>query len=251
MLLTLGVLAGVQPALADLQPGDIVIVRLQREEDSSGSFTWLALRDFTEDEVVSFTDSSWGASMIEGERMGWRITEPTGGAFAPGGISAGAIGEVQVAAGLVDRDQMFLYEGLGPTGPGQVTSQDEVSFAWAMTWGGPWETTGGVNASVSYEPDQVRHLGASVALGSGAHWYYSGPLSGSTEALLAQIRNPDNWALSESGGDWQAVRGGTFDVNPVPVPEPSQLALLAGAAAAAAVYRRNRRRREIALIPRP
>lgn len=230
--------------------GDIVVIRVNNGGDGgTESFTWLALNDLESPQIL-WTDSSWGHVLTDGVRSGWQYLEESnhhGTAWLPSGtILAGTTGEVTFDTGLTASDQIFFYTGREPTHY-DVARNEHVDFLFGMTFGEPWLTSGSTSNSKSYEPEQIRNLGVSVALGPGTHWYYTGPTSGTATAILAEIRNPENWTVSDDNSkhSWAEISGADFQIGLVP--EPADFALAAGIGGLLIALRQRQRSKSVNL----
>ncbi len=228
---------------AEVQPGDIAVVRIHADADwDKDGFTWIALRDFEAGEL-KWIDNGWGKTIVDGKATDWYYKEGTEvNIFLEGPVAAGTMGDVYFGRPYPDwGDQLFLYTGRGPSV--NVRTEEDAGFVWGLQYGEPWMTDGRVTENTqSHEPETLKTLGLTVALGAGAHWYYSGTTTGTVEQLLSEIRNPDNWSLADpEGSTWNDLRSETFTILATPVPEPSTYALCAALACLGAVLIRSRR----------
>lgn len=236
-ILSLAALLAGPVAEADVAPGAIVVIRVNSQTPYD-SFTWLALQDIQAGDTIRWTDSSWGAIPSDEGRYGWNPGETANFVLAEGFIPAGTMGDVVTGAMLADRDQLFFYTGSGPGARPSAGSEADVGFVWGMTWGGDWLDSGAVLNSASYAPVGLTNLGMAMALDVGTHWYYQGPLTGSTQELFDLIRNPDNWGTTASTGTtWAEVVAAEASST---VPEPATAAAVAALAVLAATIRRDR-----------
>lgn len=231
-------------AKADIQPGDVVVVRIHTNTDGAADgFTWLALRDINAG-VLKWTDAGWGRQYADDIPYDWwRNEDFVSNAFLEGPVAAGAMGEVFFNRPFPDYgDQLFLYSGFGPQ-HSRMVSNEEAGFVWGLQYGEDWLQYGKVakDNRGSHEPHTLKTLGMSVALGEGSHWYYSGSTTGTVEQLLSRIRNPDNWSLADPAGTtWNDVRAEHFVIA---VPEPSAIALGAGLTCLGIVLATHKRRK--------
>lgn len=247
----LPLLALVTTSDAAVSAGSIAITGFTSDYDD---FTWVALRDIAEGEVLYFADTSYKAGGF------FNINEGIVQFVAPtGGVSAGTFTHVRTASlgsGYTELMSSNTYSdgsGLSISGSGDqlvVFQDDDLSDATnfspifaASSADITWDDynsngttsliypglTDGVNAVTLGEANDVEH----------DYIYYTGPSTGSAETLLGEIADNTNW----TGGS-NSLSDVNFLINNTPtsftvIPEPSTSSLL-GLAGAVLIFRRKK-----------
>lgn len=211
-------LAGLWACAAPAQrAGDVAIIAYSTTSDE---FAWVALRPLPANTTIQFTDSSvragwlhWdehlGRSVAPGP-LSWRCTTPLpAGAVVTWSGTNGPCWNVGTSHGgkltlSVDGDQLVAYVG-------SVVTNAAGSDPW---WGDPAGATmlyalnfanpgwGGVTSATATRsdvpPGVCTSLNTAVHVGSRDNGYYSGPRTGTVEALLAAIAMTGNWTTANS-----------------------------------------------------
>ncbi|CAN1567177.1 YhcR_OBF_like domain containing protein [Rhabdaerophilaceae bacterium] len=183
-----------------LTAGDIAIVAMNA--DANKTFSFVALVNIAAGEVIKFTDNGWTSANAFRSNEGiisW--TAPAGGLTAgtvvtidtttPGtaAATAGTATELNDVNFSTSGDQVLAYQGADATPTFIAALNNEGSATWQATAGDsnssalPTGLTNGTNALALTETDNVR---------------YSGPTTGTKEALLAAIHSPANWTLNDA-----------------------------------------------------
>ena len=141
---------------AVLVMGDFAVIRVNNSTDS---FSYVALKAIPANEFYTWTDSSWNSA-----NGAWRTSENSNSAGAltsASAIPAGTIFNFTVAGGGLNNggEQLFLYSGDFTASSTNATAK----FVYGVNWDNAgWQTTGPVGStSESYMPSTLS--GASVA----------------------------------------------------------------------------------------
>lgn len=184
-------------AQAALNPGDIAIVAYNA--DDPDQFAFVALADIPAGEEIRFTDNGWQSTGAfrtgEGEVV-W--TAPAGG------VPAGTVVTVTVTAPI--GTSLGTVSGSSP--PNLSTSGDQViafqgSLAspvllYALNSDGPWAADA-TSSNNSARPASLTDGRTALALDPERDNYvYTGPTSGTVDALLAAIGNVANWTGNDA-----------------------------------------------------
>jgi predicted extracellular nuclease len=215
-LLALGMLAADVTAASQidtrgtvLNAGDIAIVGMNF--DGTDAFAFVALADIPGSVQINFSDNGWFTSPAPGS---FRTGEGQVTWTAPAsGVSAGTVVRIEVAAptttlGTVAASSGFSVPNFSGSGDQVLAFLGTASspfFLYAANNDGPgeWATTA-TSSNDSGLPATLTNGATAVALDEIDNSAYTGPTSGSSAQLLAEISNKANWT-----GD---------DANPVSFP---------------------------------
>jgi hypothetical protein len=178
-------------------PGEVAIIRVA----PSVGFSFVALRKLPAGTIIKYTDKGWLAA-------GGFVTLPgesEGQYTLPADMESGDVVDVAFTGMGLSGEQLFLFAGDSASNDVAV-----VKFLYGVDWGNTQGWNADVtSASTSSLPSTL--TSASISLGVGAAWHYSGSMSGSKEAVLDFINTDTNWTQA-SKVTWDL---GNFSVFPV------------------------------------
>jgi len=170
------------PAALPLTPGDVAIIRVNATTDT---FTVLALRALSANDVAYWTDNGWKADNTFRANEGNGTTD-----WIATTVSAGQTLEVTGAGFNAAGDQVFLMLGTvaSPT----------------LLYGIDWSNTAGWDADAadsSTSADPAVSGGGladahTVSVGADVSWKYTGTRTGTRDDLLTAIADSNNWAIT-------------------------------------------------------
>ncbi|HKY74585.1 MAG TPA: Calx-beta domain-containing protein, partial [Acidimicrobiia bacterium] len=199
--------------MTDLTPGDLALIGYS--SDTGGkSFAFVLLRDVDASTTINFTDNGWLAA--GGFRGGEGIvtwTAPAGGALA--GTVVTFTGLTVTVNPSTSGDQIIAYQGAAAT-PTNLFALDFADGNATFAADATSSNTSAVPTGLTFGSTAL-----AFALDNGA---YTGPTTGTLEALRAAIANPANWTIDDGvpvayASAFTIAAGATVSVDDVSVTE--------------------------------